>query len=104
MIAQVPQDLPPRQLRVTFQTHSVQVANANTDEVYLAGSLERGIVPEDCLWTQGGGPAEEGCLLLLKKMNLELLQRCVFGTGLGGCVTACCCWRAAEGILLGIPM
>lgn len=54
------------------------MANSVTGEVYLAGTLERGIVPEECLWTQGGGVAEDGCLLLLKKMNLELLQRCSY--------------------------
>ena len=71
----MPQALPPRQLQVTFQTHSIQVAHRVTGAVYLSGALERGIVPEDCLWTQSGGAAEDGCLLVLKKMNLELLQR-----------------------------
>ena len=61
---------------MTFCTHSIQVAHTITGAVYLSGALERGIAPEDCLWTQSGGAAEDGCLLVLKKMNLELLQRC----------------------------
>ena len=45
-------------------------------EVYLAGELERGIVPDESAWLQGGGDGEDGCLLLLRKMNLELLRQC----------------------------
>ena len=44
-------------------------------EVYLEGHLERGIVPEDSVWEHGGGCGEEGCLLYLHKMNLELLRK-----------------------------
>jgi hypothetical protein len=40
------------------------------------GDLERGVVPAECVWAQGGGSGEDGCLLLLRKMNLELLRRC----------------------------
>ncbi len=45
-------------------------------EVYLEGALERGVAPAQCVWTHGGGDGEDGCLLLLHKMNLELLRRC----------------------------
>lgn len=45
-------------------------------QVFLEGELERGIVPEESVWMHGGGAAEDGCLLLLRKMNLELLRRC----------------------------
>ncbi len=45
-------------------------------EVYLAGELERGIVPDESVWLHGGGEGEDGCLLLLRKMNLELLRQC----------------------------
>ena len=45
-------------------------------EVYLEGALERGVAPAQCVWTHGGGAGEDGCLLLLHKMNLELLRRC----------------------------
>ena len=41
----------------------------------LQGDLERGIVPAECVWMHGGGAGEDGCLLLLRKMNLELLRR-----------------------------
>ena len=51
------------------------VENRKTGEVYLAGELERGIVPAQSVWTHGGGGGEDGCLLLLQKMNLELLRR-----------------------------
>lgn len=51
------------------------VENRQTGEVYLAGELERGIVPAQSVWTVGGGVGEDGCLLLLQKMNLELLRR-----------------------------
>ena len=44
--------------------------------MYLEGELERGIVPDESVWMQGGGVGEDGCLLLLRKMNLELLRQC----------------------------
>ena len=43
--------------------------------MYLEGELERGVVPEDCYWTHCQGDAEDGCVLSLHKMNLELLQK-----------------------------
>ena len=52
------------------------VEHRHTGEVWLEGNLERGIVPENCVWMAGQGTAEEGFLLLLHKMNLELLRRC----------------------------
>ena len=45
-------------------------------QVYLEGELERGIVPLESAWMHGRGSAEDGCLLLLQKMNLELFQKC----------------------------
>lgn len=33
-------------------------------------------MPEDCVWTAGQGAAEDGCLIMLHKMNLELLRQC----------------------------
>lgn len=58
------------------QFWSVAVENRRTSEVYLEGELERGIVPAQSVWTHGGRDGADGCLLLLHKMNLELLQRC----------------------------
>ena len=49
--------------------------NCAGNKVFLDGDLERGIVPEDSVWMHGGGNGEDGCLLLLRKMNLELLRR-----------------------------
>ena len=44
-------------------------------QVYLEGELERGIVPLECAWMHGRGTGEDGCLLMLQKMNLEVLQK-----------------------------
>ncbi len=46
-------------------------------QVYLEGELERGIVPLESAWMHGRGTAEDGCLLMLQKMNLEVLQKYV---------------------------
>lgn len=43
--------------------------------MYLEGTLERGVAPAQSVWTHDGGTGEDGCLLLLHKMNLELLRR-----------------------------
>ena len=50
-------------------------ANRSSGEVYLEGTLERGVVPEESYWTHCMGEGEDGCVLTLCKMNLELLQR-----------------------------
>lgn len=64
-----------RQLAVTLEPFFIRVAQKDTGEVFLEGRLERGIVPKDSTWMLGGGSGEDGCVLLLHKMNLELLQR-----------------------------
>lgn len=51
------------------------VSNKMGNEQYWTGNLERGIVPEDCVWEYSGGTGQEGCILYLQKMNLELLRR-----------------------------
>ena len=51
------------------------VMNKVSGEVYLEGQLERGIVPEESVWEHGGGSGQDGCLLYLHKMNLELLRK-----------------------------
>ena len=66
-----------RDLAVTLQPYHVCVAHARTNEVYLEGQLERGIVPQESVWMQGDGTGEDGFLMLLRKMNLELLCRSV---------------------------
>lgn len=35
-------------------------------------------MPEDCVWTVGDGTGEEGTMLYLQKMNLEVLQKQVW--------------------------
>jgi hypothetical protein len=71
----VPRDLPARELEVEIRPFSLRVARRGTCEVYLEGRLHRGVVPEDSLWTLGGGAGEDGCALSLAKMNLEVLAR-----------------------------
>lgn len=44
-------------------------------QVYLEGELERGIVPLESAWMHGRGTGEDACLLMLQKMNLEVLQK-----------------------------
>ena len=58
--------------RLGWCVHSVRRGGG----AFLEGRLERGIVPAECVWMQGGADGEDGCLLLLRKMNLELLRRC----------------------------
>ena len=74
-ILQVPADLSPKHLAVTFEPFFVRVAARDGSRVLLEGKRERGIGPKECLWMQGGGSGEDGFLLLLQKMNLELLQK-----------------------------
>ncbi|KAK9824173.1 hypothetical protein WJX72_008288 [[Myrmecia] bisecta] len=71
----VPKDLPPKMLDVRLDIYAIRVANRATGEVYLAGDLERGIVPEESVWMQGGGDHEDGFVIYLHKMNLELLRK-----------------------------
>lgn len=63
------------QLSVRFEPFSLKVCHKATGEVYLEGRLERGIVPKESLWMLDTGTGEDGCLLLLHKMNIELLQK-----------------------------
>ena len=63
------------------------VAHRHSGEVWLEGDLERGIVPDSCVWTAGEGAGEDGFLVLLEKMNLELLRRCAASTR-NGCMAS----------------
>ena len=72
---QVPSDLKPGHLQVDFEPFYLRVSDKLTGKVYLQGRLERGIVPKESLWMLDSGVGEDGCLLLLHKMNLELFQR-----------------------------
>lgn len=71
----VPCSLSAKLLSVTIEPYHIRVQNKITQQVYLEGELERGVVPEECVWTYGGGEGEDGCLLVLSKMNLELYER-----------------------------
>lgn len=72
---QVPCTLKPSELQVDFEPFFLRVSNKHSGKAYLEGRLERGIVPKECLWMLDDGAGEDGCLLLLHKMNLELFQR-----------------------------
>lgn len=72
---QVPRQTPARDLAVRLDPHEVSIVQKHTGDVYLQGRLWRGIVPLESVWTQGNGNGEDGCLLLLRKMNLELLTK-----------------------------
>ena len=63
----VPRDLPPGQLDVQLATQRLRIANAATQEVYLEGELERGVVPQDSVWDPTG--CDEGFTLYLRKVG-----------------------------------
>lgn len=71
LLTSLPPGVTAKMLRVTIQPYQVEVRHRVTGEVYLEGDLERGVVPEDSCWVM----EEEGLLLLLAKMNLELYER-----------------------------
>jgi len=69
----VPPSLRPRHLAVSIGMRRIVVSNKLDGTIYLEGALERGIVPDDCAWAHGSGSGDDGCVLYLRKMNLELL-------------------------------
>ncbi|KAL0049465.1 hypothetical protein WJX82_003033 [Trebouxia sp. C0006] len=71
----VPPHTPAKQLQVTLDPYFIKVVDKVSGGVYLEGHLERGIVPEESVWEHGGGVGENGCLLYLHKMNLQLLRK-----------------------------
>lgn len=75
MTVQVPQDLTGAQLDVRIEPYRIRVARKGGQEVYFEGELERGIVPRESIWEAGQGCAEDGFMLHLHKMNLELLRQ-----------------------------
>lgn len=74
IVLKVPRDLPPKHLEVIFEPYKLSVQNKVTGEVYLAGQLYRGIIPDECFWTHIGGEGEDACCLTMTKMNLEVLK------------------------------
>lgn len=69
----VPRNACKQELDVMVDLHRLRVACKVTGAVYLDGTLERGIVPDESVWALGGGYGEDGFVFYLKKMNLELL-------------------------------
>lgn len=95
---QVPPHLPRSALRITIQPQHLAVTNRLTGQPYLSGVLHRTVVPGDSTWTLGGGQGEEGLMLVLAKMNLELYARWAGAGGLevwvgwmGECATSVKC-------------
>lgn len=75
IVLKVPQNLSPKDLHVEFKTRYLHVKHKHTGDVYLEGQLERSVVPQECFWTYLGGDGEDGLMIFLRKMNLELLQK-----------------------------
>ncbi len=69
----VPRDARKHELDVLIDLHHIRVTSRTDGAVYLDGELERGIVPDESVWTHGGGNGEDGFVFYLKKMNLELV-------------------------------
>jgi len=75
MCLKVPKGAVRSDLEVTVEMRYIKVANRRSGEVYLQGKLFREIIPEDSVWTTGDGTRDEGFMMYLKKMNLELYQK-----------------------------
>ena len=71
----VPSDIPAKHIEVRFEPYEICVRNKETGVSYLSGWLHRGIIPNDCFWTHMGGEGEDGFLITMTKMNLEVLQK-----------------------------
>lgn len=69
----VPRGLRKCDLDVSIDMRHVRLASRADGCVYLEGALERGIIPEESVWAIGDGQGEDGFVLYLKKMNLELI-------------------------------
>lgn len=69
----VPAKASKRDLDVVVDLHHISVTSRIDGCVYLQGELERGIIPDESVWTHSGGTGEDGFVFYLKKMNLELL-------------------------------
>ena len=71
----VPSDVQSKHMEVLFDPYEICVRNKATGDQYLQGRLHRGIIPGDCFWTHMGGEGEDGFLITMTKMNLEVLQK-----------------------------
>lgn len=74
IVLNVPRKLSPKLIEVTFEPYKISVENKATGELYLAGRLHRGIIPDESFWTHVGGEGEDACCLTMTKMNLEVLK------------------------------
>lgn len=70
---QVPKNTKSSSFLVAIDSHRIVVKHKETGQVYLDGDLWKGIIPEESLWINGNGDGENGFVIQLTKMNLELL-------------------------------
>ena len=75
IVLKVPTSCPAKNVEVKFEPYAVRVKNKVTGDVYLDGTLHRGIIPDSSFWTHMGGDGEDGCCLTMTKMNLEVLRK-----------------------------
>lgn len=71
----MPQWLSVKRLDVEFLPFEINVKCKDSGKIYLGGRLERGIIPKECVWMHGDGEGEDGFVISLQKMNLELFQK-----------------------------
>ncbi|CEF98972.1 Tetratricopeptide repeat [Ostreococcus tauri] len=70
----VPKDAKKQDLDVCITTSTVRVSCRTSGRTYLEGELFRPIIPEESAWVHLGGEDDDGFVLYLKKMNLELFK------------------------------
>lgn len=69
----MPRNTKSRAVVVDIDSHHIVVKHKETGHVYLDGDLWKGIIPEESFWINGSGDGENGFVIQLTKMNLELL-------------------------------
>lgn len=74
MSVQVPKNTSSHDILVNIDVRHILVKDRKSHEVYLHGELWRGVVPEESMWINGSGDGEDGFVVQLTKMNLELLS------------------------------
>jgi len=70
----VPPGSSKQELNILIDTRYIKIAAADGSHIYLEGELAKSVIPEESAWVHLGGHNEEGFVLYLKKMNLELFS------------------------------
>lgn len=71
---QVPKDAKKQDMDVCITSSTIRVSSRKSGRTYLEGELFREIIPEEFAWVHLGGENDDGFMLYLKKMNLELFK------------------------------